>query len=45
MQWLGSIPLHSFDKKTPTVEEVKDKVEEHTTPGLIDTTSEANHVV
>ena len=43
MQWLGSIPLHSFDKKTPTVEEVKESAVKHKTAES--TTSEANHVV
>lgn len=47
MQWLGTIPLHSFDKKTPnvTVEEVKEKTGEHKTAELTDTPSGANHVV
>ena len=43
MHWLGTIPLHSFDKKTPTannvtveetVEEVKEKVGENETTEL-----------
>ena len=39
MHWLGTIPLHSFDKKTQTtnnmtVEEVKEKAEEHETTEL-----------
>lgn len=39
MHWLSTIPLHSFDKKTPTannvtVEKVKEKVGENETTEL-----------
>ena len=48
MQWLGSIPRHSFDK-TPavnlTVKEAKKEVEEQKTTELTNTTTEANHTV
>jgi len=48
MQWLGSIPRHSF-YKTPavksTVKEAKKGVEEQKTTELTNTTTDANHTV
>lgn len=44
MQWLGTIPLHSFDKKNSAtnlkVEEVKEKDEGRKTAELTDTNIE-----
>ena len=48
MNWLGTIPLHSFDKKTQTtnvaVDEGKEKVE-HKTAELTNTPTGENHNV
>lgn len=52
MQWLGTIPLHSFDKRTPdekhenvTAEKLEEKVAEHKTTESTNTTIGANHNV